>query len=301
MPFTMSTHMASLAGLGVALVPLAVPWLKQLVLADRLGLISPLNQSIPLTKLASHDRETSFICQPQNYTTQIISLDPLVMYIHNFLHEKEIENILAVSEPLLKPSTVTKDGVTTRSEYRTSWSAEVPRENPAVQCIEERVWHFMGTMMARGRDAVEPPQIVRYTSEQRFKVHHDWYEGPQREQLGRRRAWNRLASFFAIMQDNCTEGETYFPHVVPYTDASRDSAVDEGNKVWREHEDGGLAFRPIRGNALFWMNLFPNGRGDERVAHAGLPVKMGVKTAMNIWPRRYTGPDAWDPPTAQSF
>ena len=296
--------MAFLAGLGVALIPLAVPWLKGLILTDQLELFSPLNQSLswikPAQFLPDHGRETTFICQPLNYTTQIISLDPLVMYIRNFLHEQEMENILAASEPLLKPSTVTKHGVTTRSEYRTSWSAEVPRENPAVQCIEERVWEFMGTMMARGKDAVEPPQIVRYTSDQRFNVHHDWYERAQMEQLGRRRAWNRLASFFAILQDNCTEGETYFPHVMPYTGASRESAVEKGNKVWRGHEDGGLAFRPVRGNALFWVNLFPNGEGDERVDHAGLPVGMGVKTAMNIWPRRYMGPDAWDPPPAQS-
>lgn len=187
--------------------------------------------------------------------------------------------------------------MTTRNEYRTSWSAEIPRENPAVQCVEERVWEFTGTMMARGKDAVEPPHIVRYTSEQRFNVHHDWYETPR---LGRSRAWNRLRSFFAILQDNCTEGETYFPRVMPYTHASRDSAVDEENEVWRGRVEGGLAFRPVRGNALFWVNLFSNGQGDERVAHAGLPVGMGVKTAMNIWPGRHTGPDAWDPPTRRS-
>ena len=30
-----------------------------------------------------------------------------------------------------------------------------------------------------------------------------------------------------------------------------------------------------------------NGTGDERVMHAGLQLKSGVKTAMNIWPRRF--------------
>jgi len=297
----MSTPIAFLAGIGVALIPLVIPRWKDLALAVQPGPIPPLEQLLTWTRQQPlpNSGDTGFICQPQNYTTQIVSLDPLVVYIHNFLHEQEIENVLAASEPLLKPSTVTRHGVTTQSDYRTSWSAEIPRENPAVQCIEERVWEFMGTMMARGKDAVEPPQIVRYTSDQRFNVHHDWYETVQVEQRGRYRAWNRLASFFAILQDNCTEGETYFPHVMPYTDASRDSAVDKDKTIWRGHEDGGLAFRPVRGNALFWVNLYPNGQGDERVDHAGLPVKMGVKTAMNIWPRRYMGSDAWDPPPEQ--
>ena len=45
------------------------------------------------------------------------------------------------------------------------------------------------------------------------------------------------------------------------------------------------------GNALFWVNLGEDGRGDERVRHAGLPlgVGVGVKSAMNIWPRRFLG------------
>jgi len=57
--------------------------------------------------------------------------------------------------------------------------------------------------------------------------------------------------------------------------------------LWREHPDGGLAFRPVAGNALFWVNLHANGTGDARTRHAGLPVVAGRKTAMNIWPRQY--------------
>lgn len=48
-----------------------------------------------------------------------------------------------------------------------------------------------------------------------------------------------------------------------------------------------IAFRPVRGNALFWVNLDANGTGDSRTLHAGLPLQDGLKTAMNIWPRQY--------------
>ena len=59
------------------------------------------------------------------------------------------------------------------------------------------------------------------------------------------------------------------------------------NSKGGEQEDGGLAFRPIAGNAVFWVNLHANGTGDMRTRHAGLPLESGRKTAMNIWPRQY--------------
>jgi prolyl 4-hydroxylase len=117
------------------------------------------------------------------------------------------------------------------------------------------------------------------------------------------RTWNRVASFFAILQDNCTEGETHFPFVkgiVPQSPrgepAWRGGLEDQIQRnqtelkpLWREQEKGGLAFRPVAGNAIFWVNLYPKGTGDPRTNHAGLPLGEGLKTAMNIWPRRYYG------------
>lgn len=79
-------------------------------------------------------------------------------------------------------------------------------------------------------------------------------------------------------------GETWFP----YIETGREGE-GRGKGKWRKHEDGGTAFKPRRGNAVFWVNLHGNGTGDERVQHAGLPLREGVKTAMNIWPRRVYG------------
>lgn len=85
-----------------------------------------------------------------------------------------------------------------------------------------------------------------------------------------------------FLEANCTEGETWFPHIkVPEMER-----VGEEKAMWRERE-GGTAFRPVEGNAVFWVNLMPNGRGDGRVVHAGLPVGEGRKTGLNIWPRRF--------------
>ncbi|KAF6803067.1 2og-fe oxygenase family [Colletotrichum sojae] len=244
----------------------------------------PLNQSVP-------EEEQPFICLAQNYTTQIVSLDPLVIYIRDFLNPLDITHLLAAGEASFQPSFVTKNGYSQGTSDRTSSSAGLQLDAPAVQCVLERAARFMGTMLAPGRDEIGPPQLVRYTRGQRFNQHYDWYDAFQPDNmLQRRRSWNRIASFFAILDDGCDRGETWFPRIeaVAPQEGSR-----EKERLWRRHEDGGLAFRPVKGNALFWVNLHANGTGDTRVIHAGLPLGEGRKTAMNIWPRRYQGPEAW--------
>jgi prolyl 4-hydroxylase len=71
-----------------------------------------------------------------------------------------------------------------------------------------------------------------------------------------------------------------------------DEDEEEAERNWRVYEDGGVAFRPVPGNALVWVNLLPDGTGDGRVVHAGLPIADGVKFGLNIWPRTFFGPDA---------
>lgn len=249
---------------------------------------------------SSVDADTPFACDLlHTYRTELVSLDPLIIYIHNLISPSEITSLLETAEPRFAPSSVTKYGRQQQTSDRTSSSAGLPRDDPAVICVLRRTRTFLGTMLRDGWDEMGPPQLVRYSSGQRFNVHHDWFEVPQRAVDGDRR-WNRVASFFAILQDNCTGGETHFPYAKGITPSSpqgepiwQGGVEDQIGKqqavrpLWREHEDGGLAFRPVAGNAIFWVNLHPNGTGDPRTNHAGLPLESGQKTAMNIWPRQY--------------
>ncbi|KAI1780287.1 hypothetical protein F4818DRAFT_395241 [Hypoxylon cercidicola] len=234
---------------------------------------------------------SSFSCVPHTYTTEIVSLDPLLIYIDSFLSPTEITALLAAGEPAFAPSRVYKSGRNQDTADRTSSSAGLPREDPAVQCVLERAETFLGTLLDPARDDIGPPQLVRYAAGQRFNRHRDWYERPQPARngmLGRGRTWNRVASFFAVLQDRCAGGETWFPLVNATAAPAKADAPDGARRrLWRTHEDGGLAFRPVAGNALFWVNLFANGTGDERTVHAGLPLEDGLKTAMNIWPRKF--------------
>lgn len=121
-------------------------------------------------------------------------------------------------------------------------------------------------------------KLVRYEEGQKFNLHPDWFSEPQRLDDGRR--FNRIASFFAFLDDNCTGGETYFPFVDART-------IRDDQDRYGEHEEGGLAFKPIRRNAIFWVNLFSDGSGDDRTRHAGMPLTNGTKVGMNIWPRKF--------------
>ncbi|KAF4862702.1 putative prolyl 4-hydroxylase 6 [Colletotrichum siamense] len=272
------------------LVAITLPHLQTLHLPS--PSLKVLTDVLPFLQTASNSSTPAaepFQCLPQNYTTQIVSLDPFVIYIHNFLSEFDIPALLAAGEPAFKPSFVYKDGRRQGTPDRTSSSAGLPLDDAAVQCVLARAERFMGTTLAPGRDEMGPPQLVRYTAGQRFNVHHDWYDTFQPDRTsGRERRWNRVASFFAILEDECVGGETWFPKVEAV--APQHKAKDG---PWRRFEKGGLAFKPVRGNAVFWVNLHANGTGDERVVHAGLPLAEGLKTAMNIWPKRYTGPEAW--------
>jgi prolyl 4-hydroxylase len=230
-------------------------------------------------------------CDPSHsYTTQIISLDPLVIYIHNFLPEADINSLLETASPKFKPSVITRAGRTKTDPDRTSVTAFLPASDEAVSCVLNRARAFAGTLLeGKEDDEMGMPQLVRYTEGQKFNLHYDWYNLPQRLTVkdGTHRFWNRVGSFFAILEDGCEEGETWFPNVTAITGPSLQLQSGETRALWRAHEKGGLAFRPVKGNALFWMNLDGEGKGDTRVKHAGLPVTSGRKTAMNIWPRRY--------------
>ncbi|KAI1344457.1 hypothetical protein F5Y15DRAFT_424601 [Xylariaceae sp. FL0016] len=229
----------------------------------------------------------AFTCDPHTYTIELISIDPLIIYIHDFVTDSEISHLLSLGASSFAPSLLTSNtGAKRQSQYRTSHSARLPADAPVVQCVLDRARGFMGSLLDVPLDDFQPPQLVRYAEGQQFKVHADWFDVPQARQPDAAAgtggaAWNRPASFLAVLEDDCTAGETWFPSL-PVPEGSRDK-----RRVWRAHEDGGLAFPPVKGNALFWVNLFANGTGDDRTRHAGLPPTSGMKTAMNIWPRKY--------------
>ncbi|KFY24297.1 hypothetical protein V493_05333 [Pseudogymnoascus sp. VKM F-4281 (FW-2241)] len=146
-------------------------------------------------------------CTTHNYTTEILSIDPLLIYITSFVTPGETSALLSAGDPLFKSSEVTLSGRATKTPDRTSLSAALPL-TPTTSCILSRARAFLGATLPIGD--IGAPQLVRYTAGQKFNLHYDWYDSPQvLTKTGQR--FNRPASFFVFLEANCTGGETYFP------------------------------------------------------------------------------------------
>lgn len=102
----------------------------------------------------------------------------------------------------------------------------------------------------------------------------------------------RISSFFVYIacdagedenaSGECKGGATQFPDYVGRFPAKWCKFID----CHDESGVGGVAFKPIPGNAIFWGNLYPNGTGHPGTWHAGMPVTRGRKVGMNILTRR---------------
>jgi len=90
------------------------------------------------------------------------------------------------------------------------------------------------------------------------------------------------------VEADCEGGGTEFPRLkMPDVSNGRwceflECGVDDGGSDGKSMKMG-ITFKPIKGNAVFWENLGPEGRGYEETWHAGLPVTSGTKVGLNIW------------------
>lgn len=57
----------------------------------------------------------------------------------------------------------------------------------------------------------------------------------------------------------------------------------ENMQLEQRKQKMGVTFKPKKGNAVYWENLSPHGRGYEETWHAGLPLLSGWKVGLNIW------------------
>ncbi|KAF2261852.1 hypothetical protein CC78DRAFT_583218 [Lojkania enalia] len=234
-------------------------------------------------------------CESHKYTTEIVSLDPLVIYINNFTTHQEADELIAAGESDFQPSYISTNTGLQRVQGRTSSSAPLSPSLPLVQCILTRARTFMGSTLSP-TERFSTPQLVRYERGQKYDLHTDHWPSHQVDDQGR--LFNRVASFFVFLRGECEEGETYFPEVEPWSTSNSESDPDARlektfkGKVLRGEYKGekkGVKFKPITGNAVFWVNIDAKGEGDGRLIHAGLPVGGGEKVGMNIWPRKFYG------------
>ncbi|KAK4466082.1 hypothetical protein QBC42DRAFT_259966 [Cladorrhinum samala] len=258
-------------GLSVSLINISGPLLPQLNIIN------------PLTWVGGTlGNDLKELAKNHQYRIQVLSSDPLMIYLDEFIHPREAKYLIELGEAKFGPSKVytnpdEKDWPS--PSYRTSDSSVLSSRDPIVSIIRDRAYFVLGFLPHVG---VEAFQLVRYHDGDLFGMHHDWFrEALPDGKTGK--SYNRLASFFVYLQADCEAGATYFPHLPP-PPAEMMGDSEGGSERYQTTQNGtGLAVMPRLGSGLFWQNLHPNGTGDERTLHAGLPITKGTKIGMNIW------------------
>ena len=138
--------------------------------------------------------------------------------------------------------------------YRTAeycWLGDI--SSPALEWIQEFVSNVIGYPIENQEDI----HIVKYKVGGEYKIHHDFFEETDKENLSR--GGNRTHSFLIYLNDDFEGGETEFPRL-------------------------DLKIKPKTGSGLCWVNK-TDGINFEESEHAGLPVTKGEKWILIIWNR----------------
>ncbi|KAK5718303.1 hypothetical protein LTR17_015656 [Elasticomyces elasticus] len=229
----------------------------------------------------SHDVPTPpvLMCDHgHQYTTEILSLSPLMIYINDFVKEDERLYLLNLGNDSYDGRLFVQDPL---EDGKSPRSGHLPKSDPIVACVGARAMRFLGYL---DHDDFETPWLAKYEPSQKVHPHLD----PPAEFMldSQGLPYNWLTSFFVYLEASGSGGETYFPRIkaLPADDYREDARFSLTNT------DTGIAIRPVPGNAVFWVNMYPNGSRDEATVHAGVTLESGTKTGMNIWAKQYRWP-----------
>ena len=173
----------------------------------------------------------------------------------DFLTPAECDRFIAMIDASATPSRVLDHGY--KGVFRTSYSAEVSRDDPFVKMIERRLDDLLGFENSWG----EVIQGQRYTAGQEFKAHNDWFHTgapywPGEAARGGQRSWTAMI----YLNDVEAGGITDFLRL-------------------------GVTIPPQRGALLAWNNARTDGVVNDQTLHAARPVEQGTKYVITKWYR----------------
>jgi prolyl 4-hydroxylase len=215
--------------------------------------------------------KNKIIDNPHETVTQIISNDPKIIYISNFLSQKEIDHLIDLCEKNKQESKVeieskNNTAIEIKEEQRTSSTAFLSKGMTLeVINIEKRAAEFAIKNSTNkinesySYNYIEPMQIVVYKNQEYYKPHMDTFSNNSKDLLY---GGNRFATILVYLNtlDDSEKGKTIFPKL-------------------------NIAVQPRRGDAIYFENM-KDGQIDYRLLHEGEPTNSEKKKyIMNIWIR----------------
>jgi prolyl 4-hydroxylase len=182
---------------------------------------------------------------------KIISADPYIALYPGLFSPAECKYLAVVAAPWLEKAMVTFEGGQTQLEgVRDAESSAISHltEDLVIQRINRCIAVATGTQPEWG----EPLNVLRYGQGQQFRPHHDGYGsagGPM-----------RIMTALIWLNDQFDGGETEFSKL-------------------------NIRVRGGIGDMLVFRNFQDDGSQDDRMLHAGLPVRNGVKWMASRWIR----------------
>jgi prolyl 4-hydroxylase len=198
----------------------------------------------------------SFV-KPAYERSYVLSADPMVAYLDDFLSADECLHIIEIARNKLKRARVSRKGDESVTKGRTNQNAWVSHDtDEIVLAVSSRISKLVGIPL----ENAEALQVIYYDVDQQYKAHFDAYD--LSKDLGRhytRRGGQRLVTTLTYLNDVEEGGGTSFPKL----------------DIEIEARKGRLA---IFHNCIAGTNdVHPNS------LHSGLPVVCGEKWAFNIW------------------
>ncbi|CAI5503927.1 unnamed protein product [Closterium sp. Naga37s-1] len=197
--------------------------------------------------------------------------EPRAFLYKSFLSDAECDHIVNIATARLARSAVAdgSSGKSVVSEVRTSTGMFLTKgEDDVIRAIEQRVseWTFLPVANQ------EALQVLRYAIGQKYDAHLDYFSDPVNTQLG----GHRYATLLMYLSNVTKGGETVFPTV------KDDTPKDDS---WSDCAKGALAVKPIKGDALLFFNMHPDGSPDPSSLHHACPVVEGIKWSAPKWIR----------------
>ena len=185
---------------------------------------------------------------------------PQVQLFQQLLSDDECDALVALSRgrlarsPVVNPDTGDENLIDARTSMGAMFQVA---EHALIARIEARIAALTGVPADHG----EGLQILNYKPGGEYQPHFDYFN-PQRPGEARQLSvgGQRIATLVIYLNTPEAGGATAFPRV-------------------------GLEVAPVKGNAVYFSYLLPDGTLDDRTLHAGLPVAAGEKWIATKWLR----------------
>ncbi|QYY31162.1 MULTISPECIES: 2OG-Fe(II) oxygenase [Cupriavidus] len=187
---------------------------------------------------------------------------PSIRLYQHLLSDAECDALVELARgrlarsPVINPDTGDENLIDARTSMGAMFQVG---EHTLIQRIEDRIAAVLGVPVDHG----EGLQILNYKPGGEYQPHFDFFN-PKRPGEARqlRVGGQRTATLVIYLNTPQAGGATAFPRI-------------------------GLEVAPVKGNAVYFSYLQPDGKLDERTLHAGLPVQSGEKWIATKWLREH--------------